>query len=176
MSAIAILASAVLGFWLLTSIGMLFEIGWLQRLVTPLQRFRFFGPWAMFAAGQGRKGSYNLAYRDLKYPGDNPAWRIAATGHHWSWHVFLLDPRRSIADAVHFTGRSVHRHLQQGPTPSAAREIAFAQIRLRDYLDRLAPQPAHTKREVRVIKQLGVGASMESEVVYQFVVATDDER
>jgi hypothetical protein len=176
MSVTAIIACAVLGLWLLASIGTSLGLGWLRRGVAPFDRFRVFGPWAMFAAGEGRKGAYGLAYRDRKSPDAETPWTTAIAGHHWSWHVFLLDSRRSIADAVHHLGRALHWHLRQSRTPAIAREIAFTQVRLCDYLRHLAPPPAGTCREIRVIKQLGADDSPDSEVVCQFAAPTDDER
>lgn len=176
MSAIALTGAGALALWLIASIVHHFGVTWLQRALAPLDRFRFFGPWAMFASGAGRKGAYGLAYRDRSHADDSTPWTLAAAGYHWSWHVFLLDPRRTIAEAVHNTGRDLHRHLQQRPSPAATREIAFAQARLRDYLHHLAPPSAGATREIRVIKQLGPDASPHGEIICEFSATPDAEQ
>ncbi len=173
MSVLALVATGVLALWLLASIDRTLPRSRLGRILAPLDRFRCFGPWAMFAAGEGRKGAYGLAYRDLEYSGHEPAWTVAATGHRWSWHGFILDPRASLAHAVHGTARELHRQLQRPPSPAAEREIELAQARLRRHLLRLAPPPPAVRREWGVIKEFAADDSPARIVVCRFPADPD---
>lgn len=176
MSIPGLVAIVGLALWLLLGFGFAFGLRPFLRGAALFGRFRVFGTWAMFAAGEGRKGAYGVAFRDLVQPDVAVPWTSLATGHHWSWRVFLLDPRRVVADAVHATGRDLHRRLQQSATPAMAREVASAQERLRQHVRRLVPLAPGLQREIRVVKHLAAGDLPESLVICQFSDRNDLER
>lgn len=168
MTPLAALAIAALTLWALASVCFTLGIPWVCRVVAPSHRIRLFGTWSMFAAGPGRKGAYALAYRDLATGELEPPWTVAAVGYHWSWHGFLLDPRRTIADAVHTLGKAAHHNLQHLPDSSVPRQIEFIQAKLEDYLMRLVPPRPRCVREIRVIRQFAASDAPPCEVVLQF--------
>lgn len=176
MSIPGLVAVVGLAFWLLLGVGVALGLRPFLRGAALFGRFRVFGTWAMFSAGEGRKGAYGLAFRDLAGPDSSCPWTTVASGHHWSWHVFPLDPRRVLADAVHCTGRDLHRQLQQPATAARANEVAFAEERLRHHVRRLVPLAPGLRREIRVVKHLAAGDLPESLVICQFYDRNDLER
>lgn len=176
MSIPGLVAIVGLGVWLFLSIGFALDFPWIRRGVAWFSPFRLFGTWAMFAAGEGRKGAYGVAFRDVAPSGASGSWTTLETGHHWSWRVFLLDPRRVLADAVHATARELHRCLLQPATPAMAREVDFAQTRLRGHVRHLAPLAAGVLREIRVVKHLALGDVPDHLVICEFSDRADAER
>ncbi|HEY1107656.1 MAG TPA: hypothetical protein VGE76_03460 [Opitutaceae bacterium] len=152
---------AVVEYFLLAGLGIWFAVGAAYafgvRLTLPGRawalRFRAVVRWQVFGAnprGSASTATYRFEIRDSG-SGDaaGPEWKTLAEGHaDWSWHGFLWQPQRRLADGLRYFAKVIGGSDEGAGAISAKRG---AEAVVSDYLARVSPPGPGQTREVRLI-------------------------
>lgn len=151
MAVVEILLLAGLGIW--WAAGCAYALG--IRLSLPglvwAFRFRALVRWEVFGAnarGSASTSTYRFEIRDSAGT-QEPGWKTAAEGHAgWSWHGFLWQPQRRLADSLRRCAKILSGSDQ---SPGATTERHVAEAIVRDFLARVSPPALGQNREIRLV-------------------------
>lgn len=151
MAVVEILLLAGLGIW--WAAGCAYALGVRVRLPGLVWAFRVRAlvRWEVFGAnphGSASTSTYRFEIRDSAGT-QEPVWKTAAEGHAgWSWHGFLWQPQRRLADSLRRCAKILSGSDQ---SPGATTERHVAEVIVRDFLARVSPPALGQNREIRLV-------------------------